>query len=92
MCQNRQGVQLEIVAISHVPAGVFSDTRPGVDALAMSVPQMFLTCFPKIRLLLGTTRIGPARWVSMPGGGLAVYVVAGTEKWLRLRAGIKASE
>lgn len=58
----------------------------------MTVLQLFLTYSSNMNLLFGTTPIGPAEWASVLGGGLAIYIVVGAEKRLRLRAGIKVSE
>lgn len=72
--------------------GVFSNPWLIIGALIMMVLQLFLTYSPTMNLLFGTAPIGPTEWVSILGGGLAIYVVVGAEKWLRLRAGIKVSE
>jgi len=72
--------------------GVFSNPWLIIGALTMTVLQLFLTYSPTMNLLFGTTPIGPAEWVLILGCGLAIYVVVGAEKWLRLRADVKASE
>ncbi len=72
--------------------GLFSNPWLIIGALIMASLQLFLTYSPTMNLLFGTTPIGPAEWVSILGGGLAIYVVVGTEKWLRLRAASKVSE
>jgi len=66
--------------------GVFSNRWLILGVAAMVLLQILFTYAPTMNQLFGTAPIGVAEWALILTGGLAIYLVVGTEKWLRRRA------
>lgn len=66
--------------------GVFSNRWLILGVTVMTGLQLLITYAPFMNLLFGTAPIGLVEWGLILGGGLAIYTVVGTEKWLRRRA------
>ncbi|MEW7988087.1 MAG: cation transporting ATPase C-terminal domain-containing protein, partial [Candidatus Thiodiazotropha sp.] len=66
--------------------GLFSNRWLILGVTVMAGLQILMTYVPTMNLLFGTAPIGPVEWGLILGGGLAIYTVVGTEKWLRRRA------
>jgi magnesium-transporting ATPase (P-type) len=66
--------------------GVFSNRWLIVGVTVMIALQMLLTYYPTMNRLFGTAPIGIIEWIWILMGGLTIYAVVGTEKWLRRRA------
>ncbi|MEW7975369.1 MAG: cation-transporting P-type ATPase [Candidatus Thiodiazotropha endolucinida] len=63
--------------------GVFSNRWLILGVTVMAGLQILMTYVPTMNLLFGTAPIGLVEWGLILGGGLAIYTVVGTEKWLR---------
>jgi len=66
--------------------GVFSNRWLILGVAGMASLQLLLTYSSAMNRLFGTSPIGVIEWVWILTGGLALYLVVGTEKWLRRRA------
>ncbi|MCU7812852.1 MAG: cation transporting ATPase C-terminal domain-containing protein [Candidatus Thiodiazotropha sp. (ex Notomyrtea botanica)] len=66
--------------------GVFSNRWLILGVTVMSGLQLLITYAPFMNLLFGTAPISLVEWGLILGGGLTIYTVVGTEKWLRRRA------
>ena len=66
--------------------GVFSNRWLIVGVIAMTALQVLLTYSPTMNRLFGTAPIGIIEWALILAGGLIIYTVVSTEKWLRRRA------
>ncbi|MEW8284758.1 MAG: cation-transporting P-type ATPase [Candidatus Thiodiazotropha endolucinida] len=66
--------------------GLFSNRWLILGVTVMTGLQILMTYVPTMNLLFGTAPIGLIEWGLILGGGLAIYTVVGTEKWLRRRA------
>ncbi|MES9824585.1 MAG: cation-transporting P-type ATPase [Candidatus Thiodiazotropha endolucinida] len=63
--------------------GIFSNRWLILGVTVMAGLQILMTYVPTMNLLFGTAPIGLVEWGLILGGGLAIYTVVGTEKWLR---------
>ncbi|MCU7941432.1 MAG: cation-transporting P-type ATPase [Candidatus Thiodiazotropha sp. (ex Cardiolucina cf. quadrata)] len=63
--------------------GIFSNRWLILGVTVMTGLQILMTYVPTMNLLFGTAPIGLVEWGLILGGGLAIYIVVGTEKWLR---------
>ncbi|MES9829935.1 MAG: cation-transporting P-type ATPase [Candidatus Thiodiazotropha sp.] len=63
--------------------GIFSNRWLILGVAVMAGLQILMTYVPTMNLLFGTAPIGLVEWGLILGGGLAIYTVVGTEKWLR---------
>lgn len=72
--------------------GVFSNRWLIVGVTVMIALQMLLTYSPAMNRLFGTAPIGITEWAWILTGGLIIYTVVGSEKWLRHRAGSKKGD
>lgn len=72
--------------------GVFSNRWLIVGVTTMITLQMLLTYSPTMNRLFGTAPIGITEWAWILTGGFTIYIVVGTEKWLRRRAGSKKAD
>ncbi|MBW9264444.1 MAG: cation-transporting P-type ATPase [Candidatus Thiodiazotropha sp. (ex. Lucinisca nassula)] len=63
--------------------GVFSNRWLILGVTVMAGLQILMTYVPTMNLLFGTAPIGLVEWGLILGGGLAIYTVVGTEKWMR---------
>ena len=66
--------------------GVFSNRWLILGVAGMALLQILFTYAPTMNQLFGTAPIGVVEWALILTGGLAIYLVVGTEKWLRRRA------
>jgi magnesium-transporting ATPase (P-type) len=66
--------------------GVFSNRWLLLGVVVMALLQIFFTYSPVMNQLFGTAPMGIAEWAWVLTGGLVIYSVVGTEKWLRSRA------
>ncbi|MGB5475335.1 MAG: cation-transporting P-type ATPase [Gammaproteobacteria bacterium] len=67
--------------------GVFSNRWLILGVVVMALLQVLFTYTPAMNQLFGTAPMETTEWVWVLTGGLAIYTVVGTEKWLRRRAG-----
>ena len=67
--------------------GVFSNRWLILGVATMILLQILFTYVPTMQILFGTAPMSATEWVWVLSGGLAIYIVVGTEKWLRRRAG-----
>ncbi|MCF6266832.1 MAG: cation-transporting P-type ATPase [Desulfuromusa sp.] len=65
--------------------GIFSNRWLILGVIVMALLQIFFTYSPAMNLLFGTAPMGIAEWTWVLTGGLVIYSVVGTEKWLRRR-------
>ena len=65
--------------------GLFTNRWLLFGVIAMTLLQVFFTYFPAMNHLFGSAPLGIDAWILILAGGLAIYVVVGTEKWLRCR-------
>lgn len=65
--------------------GVFSNRWLLFGVVVMALLQIFFTYSPVMNQLFGTAPMGIAEWAWVLTGGLVIYSVVGTEKWLRRR-------
>ncbi|MEW8691592.1 MAG: cation-transporting P-type ATPase [Candidatus Thiodiazotropha endolucinida] len=63
--------------------GIFSNRWLILGVTVMAGLQILMTYVPTMNLLFGTAPIGLVEWGLILGGGLAIYTVVGTDKWLR---------
>ncbi|MES9925730.1 MAG: cation-transporting P-type ATPase [Candidatus Thiodiazotropha endolucinida] len=63
--------------------GIFTNRWLILGVTVMTGLQILMTYVPTMNLLFGTAPIGLVEWGLILGGGLAIYTVVGTEKWLR---------
>lgn len=66
--------------------GVFSNRWLILGVTGMAMLQVLFTYTPTMNDLFGTTPIGMGEWSLILTGGLLIYLVVGTDKWLRCRA------
>jgi magnesium-transporting ATPase (P-type) len=66
--------------------GVFSNRWLVLGVVVMALLQVLFTYSPAMNQLFGTAPMETTEWVWVLTGGLAIYTVVGTEKWLRRRA------
>ncbi len=66
--------------------GVFSNRWLILGVAGMALLQILFTYAPTMNQLFGTAPIGVVEWALILAGGLVIYLVVGTEKWLRRRA------
>ena len=66
--------------------GVFSNRWLILGVAGMASLQVLFTYSSTMNQLFGTSPIGVIEWAWILTGGLAIYLVVGTEKWLRRRA------
>ncbi|MEN8212931.1 MAG: cation-transporting P-type ATPase [Pseudomonadota bacterium] len=66
--------------------GIFSNRWLILGVTTMAVLQLFFTYSPTMNLLFGTAPIGMIEWVLILTGGLIIYTLVGTLKWLHRRA------
>jgi len=66
--------------------GVFSNRWLVLGVVVMALLQVLFTYSPAMNQLFGTAPMETTEWVWVMTGGLAIYTVVGTEKWLRRRA------
>ena len=66
--------------------GVFSNRWLVLGVAVMALLQVLFTYSPAMNQLFGTAPMGTTEWAWVLTGGLVIYTVVGTEKWLRLRA------
>ncbi|MGB5340241.1 MAG: cation-transporting P-type ATPase [Gammaproteobacteria bacterium] len=66
--------------------GVFSNRWLVLGVAVMALLQVFFTYAPAMNRLFGSAPIGMTEWMWILTGGLTIYTVVGTEKWLRCRA------
>ena len=66
--------------------GVFSNRWLILGVAGMALLQVLFTYVPTMNQLFGTAPIGVLEWGLILAGGLAIYLVVGTEKRLRRRA------
>jgi len=66
--------------------GVFSNRWLVFGVVVMTLLQIFFTYSSAMNHLFGSAPIGITEWVWVLTGGLVIYSVVGTEKWLRRRA------
>ncbi len=66
--------------------GVFSNRWLILGVVVMALLQIFFTYSPVMNRLFGTAPMGIPEWAWVLTGGLVIYSVVGTEKWLRRRA------
>ncbi|MBE0575582.1 MAG: cation-transporting P-type ATPase [Desulfuromonadales bacterium] len=66
--------------------GVFSNRWLLLGVVVMALLQIIFTYSPVMNQLFGTAPMGIAEWAWVLTGGLAIYGMVGTEKWLRRRA------
>ena len=69
--------------------GVFSNRWLIVGVTIMIALQLLLTYSTTMNRLFGTAPIGITEWFWILTGGLIIYTVVGSEKWLRRRADSK---
>jgi cation-transporting ATPase F len=69
--------------------GVFSNHWLVFGVTVMICLQVLFTYAPTMNHLFGTAPMDAIEWAWVLGGGLAIYLVVGTEKWLRCRTGNK---
>ena len=66
--------------------GVFSNRWLMLGVVAMALLQVLFTYSPAMNHLFGSAPLGFAEWAWILTGGMVIYTVLGTEKWLRRRA------
>ena len=66
--------------------GVFSNRWLVLGVAAMASLQVLFTYSPAMNQLFGTAPMGTTEWAWVLTGGLVIYTVVETEKWLRRRA------
>jgi magnesium-transporting ATPase (P-type) len=67
--------------------GVFSNRWLVFGVAAMVFLQVLFTYAPMMNHLFGTAPMDAIEWAWVLSGGMAIYLVVGTEKWLRFRTG-----
>ncbi len=65
--------------------GVFSNRWLVLGVVAMVLLQVLFTYSSAMNRLFGSASLGYIEWAWILAGGLVIYMVVGTEKWLRLR-------
>lgn len=65
--------------------GVFSNRWLVVGVVAMALLQVLFTYSPAMNHLFGSAPLGIGEWAWILSGGMVIYTVVGTEKWLRYR-------
>ncbi|PTN11204.1 cation-transporting P-type ATPase [Nitrosomonas aestuarii] len=72
--------------------GVFSNYWLLLGVTTMVLLQILFTYSPTMNVLFGSAPLEMIEWTFILSGGLVIYSVVGTEKWLRLRSeGCKGS-
>jgi len=66
--------------------GVFSNRWLVLGVAAMVLLQILFTYSSTMNQLFGSASLSYIEWVWILAGGMMIYSVVGTEKWLRLRA------
>ncbi len=66
--------------------GVFSNRWLILGVVAMALLQVLFTYSPVMNRLFGSAPMGMTEWAWVLTGGLVIYTMVGTEKWLRHRA------
>ncbi len=66
--------------------GVFSNRWLILGVVIMVLLQIMFTYSPVMNQLFGAAPMEISEWALVLTGGLAIYTVVGTEKWLRRRA------
>ena len=69
--------------------GVFSNRWLVLGVAVMILLQLLFTYAPAMNTLFGTAPMNAVQWAWVLAGGLTIYTVVGTEKWLRRRVGIR---
>jgi magnesium-transporting ATPase (P-type) len=67
--------------------GVFSNRWLILGVALMSLLQILFTYSPTMNQLFGSAPMEGTQWLWVVGGGLAIYIVVGIEKWLRCHCG-----
>ena len=67
--------------------GVFSNRWLVLGVAVMVLLQVMFTYAPAMNHLFGTAPMDMTEWAWVLTGGVVIYMVVGTEKWLRRRAG-----
>ena len=70
---------------SMLELGIFSNRWLIFGVTLMALLQLLFTYAPVMNRLFGSAPIGWAEWGWILAGGMAIYTVVGTEKWLRRR-------
>ena len=66
--------------------GVFSNHWLILGVATMVLLQVLFTYSPAMNTLFGSAPLGYYEWAWILAGSLMIYLVVGTEKWLRRRA------
>ena len=67
--------------------GVFSNRWLVLGVAVMILLQVMFTYAPAMNHLFGTAPMDTTEWAWVLAGGLVIYLVVGSEKWLRRRTG-----
>jgi magnesium-transporting ATPase (P-type) len=67
--------------------GVFSNRWLVLGVAVMILLQVMFTYTPAMNHLFGTAPMDTTEWAWVLAGGLVIYLVVGSEKWLRRRTG-----
>jgi magnesium-transporting ATPase (P-type) len=71
--------------------GVFSNRWLVLGVTAMVLLQVVFTYASAMNVLFGTAPMGVTDWAWVITGGMVIYMVVGTEKWLRRGTGKRAA-
>ena len=72
---------------SMITLGVMSNRWLVLGVVVMASLQVLFTYTPAMNRLFGTAPMDAIEWIWVLAGGLVIYSVVGTEKWLRRRSG-----